>query len=274
MYFRAFGPLEDVFTMVYLDSRGSGRSEAPADSAAYAYADFVADLDALRQHLGQEKVWLMGQSEGGVQVQHYAVAHGDRIAGLVLVDTLPASDADWVSDVRARVHARKGEPYYEAAAPLMLAAFAGDEKGWKGFDVDRLGMSFPEMWEHTMPFSMSDFRRLEEISARMMSQGSHQEVAHPPEGFSAAALQGMKDSGRHPFNLVEQLKHVQAPTLMVTGADDVLASPASAERLHLALTTSKLLAIEDAGHFPWVEQPEAFFGGIKRLLARLGCGAK
>ena len=38
---------------------------APMQASAYTYARFAADLDALRQQLGQERVWLMGHSEAG-----------------------------------------------------------------------------------------------------------------------------------------------------------------------------------------------------------------
>ena len=43
-------------TVVYLDTRGSGRSEQPPAPTDYAYAQLSADIDALRDHLRQERV--------------------------------------------------------------------------------------------------------------------------------------------------------------------------------------------------------------------------
>jgi pimeloyl-ACP methyl ester carboxylesterase len=57
----------------------------------------VAALDALRIHLRQRKVWqrkvwLMGHSEGGEQVLHYACCHAERVSGLILIDTAAVWD--------------------------------------------------------------------------------------------------------------------------------------------------------------------------------------
>ncbi|MBN2010711.1 alpha/beta fold hydrolase [candidate division KSB1 bacterium] len=49
---------------MYLDTRGSGRSERPV-LTAYTMHNFVADLESLRSHLGVKTMWLMGHSEGG-----------------------------------------------------------------------------------------------------------------------------------------------------------------------------------------------------------------
>jgi proline iminopeptidase len=78
LYIRSLKPLEKFFTVVYLNTRGSGRSQRPATLKEYRFADFTADLDALRQHLQQERVWLIGHSLGGVQILQYAVAHPNR----------------------------------------------------------------------------------------------------------------------------------------------------------------------------------------------------
>src|SRR5258706_7793706 len=64
LYTAAFKPLEEYFTMVYFDTRGTGLSEAPEDSNYYRYY-FMRDLDALRRRLDQEKIWLVGHSAAG-----------------------------------------------------------------------------------------------------------------------------------------------------------------------------------------------------------------
>jgi proline iminopeptidase len=267
LYFRAFGPFEEIFTMVYLDSRGSGRSEKAESTTEYTYHDFVADIDALRQHLGLAQVWLMGQSEGGVQVQHYAVEHPQQVAGLILLATLPASDAEWVADVRKGIEKHKEAPYYEAGVKAMQSMFDSDGRGWRGFVLDG---SFDEMWQVTFPFYFSDFERFQKMAPKFHQTANHSEIAPPAEAFSADAVRGMTDSKRHPYNLIPRLQELDTPTLIVAGADDIVCSLATAERLHLALHHSKLLVIEQAGHFPWLEQPEQFFSGIKRFLPALG----
>jgi len=54
------------------------------------------------------------------------------------------------------------------------------------------------------------------------------------------------------------------------GASDDRASPLQAERIHHGISGSKLIMIEKAGHFPWLEQPDRFFAAVESGLAALG----
>src|SRR6478736_2256941 len=65
---RYFGDLPELAarrTLVLLDPRGTGASERPADPGAYELADYVADIETLRAHLGLERLDLLGHSHGG-----------------------------------------------------------------------------------------------------------------------------------------------------------------------------------------------------------------
>jgi pimeloyl-ACP methyl ester carboxylesterase len=70
------------FDTIYHDQAGSGASgDLPA--ANYTVARQVADVEALRKHLGAEQVVLWGESWGAVLAARYALAHPDRVAGAV-----------------------------------------------------------------------------------------------------------------------------------------------------------------------------------------------
>ena len=71
LYFINLTPLEEMFTMVYLDTRGTGRSQRP-ELNEYTMSNFVADIEGLRRHLGVESMWLMGHSDGGPMILNYA----------------------------------------------------------------------------------------------------------------------------------------------------------------------------------------------------------
>jgi pimeloyl-ACP methyl ester carboxylesterase len=57
---------------------------------------------------------------------------------------------------------------------------------------------------------------------------------------------------------------------VVVGTNDYVCSLKEAQRLHLGLPNSKLLVIEKAGHFPWIEQPDEFFFWVRRFLPTMG----
>ena len=67
------------------DRRAAGRSQEPA--AGYGFADFVADIAALLDHLGYDRAVLAGTSAGGPQVLQFALDHPGRVTGLVLGST-------------------------------------------------------------------------------------------------------------------------------------------------------------------------------------------
>lgn len=72
-------------TVIAFDRRAAGQSEAPA--GGYEFDCFVADIMALLDHLGYPQAVLMGTSAGGPQVLQCALAHPQRVMGLVLSST-------------------------------------------------------------------------------------------------------------------------------------------------------------------------------------------
>lgn len=74
------------------------------------------DADALRAHLGHERIAVLGHSFGGAIALEYALRHPERVSHLILVCTAPRFD---VSDPAAAERlARKG------MTPEMAVAFA------------------------------------------------------------------------------------------------------------------------------------------------------
>jgi pimeloyl-ACP methyl ester carboxylesterase len=70
----------------------------------------VADLDELREHLGLERMLLLGHSHGGVVAAAYAAAHPDRVDRLVLASTLARFGEDQWREMAQMMEARSGEP--------------------------------------------------------------------------------------------------------------------------------------------------------------------
>ena len=245
LYFRTLKSMERTFTIVYIDSRGTGRSGRAKTLQEYHWDHLVGDLEAMRAYLRQEKVWLMGHSEGGEQVLKYAATHPSRVKGLVLLSTGAVLDGRHKADVRKRMASRKREPWYDAAA--------------KAFEMNpRTDQEMTQMFEATLPFYWSDPKKAEPFRSDFAAMSA-----------SVVAFVGATKSERTVFDVRAELKHVTAPALIVVGEDDFVCSPESATILHLALPNSKLLLIEDAGHFPWMEQPEVFNARVPEFLATM-----
>lgn len=245
LYFRTLCRLERFFTIVYIDTRGSGRSERPTNATDYKYDQFSADLDVLRVHLRQERVWIIGHSMGGWLAMHYAIAYPDHCCGLVLLDSVVAQDAEWRKDVAARQMERRNESWYEEATRATSDPRAKEDE-----------KAFCAALHSTLRFAFHDAANFKTLEAMDKS-------------FSLPAFKGMAASNKGGAHLLPLAK-IKVPTLIVAGASDDRASPLQAERIHLGISGSKLIMIEKAGHFPWLEQPDRFFAAVESGLAALG----
>jgi proline iminopeptidase len=243
MYVRTLKPLEKTFTVVYLESRGTGRSQRAQSPKEYTWDHLAADLDALRRHLAQEKVWLMGHSESGAQVLHYACRHPERVRGLVLISTsVSMGPLDGLMALGRATKRQGNEPWFAQAIKAQQTVPKTDEE-------------FAAILSKTMPLYWSNPARFEKHKEHFAASS-----------YSAEAERGGLESKRVPFDLSNQLKNVSAPALIVAGDADSLVPLASSARLHLSLSNSKLLLIEDCGHFPWLEQADDFNVQVPRFL--------
>lgn len=73
------------------------------------------------------------------------------------------------------------------------------------------------------------------------------------------------------FDLMEQVKAVSPPALVICGTDDLMTPPKYAEYLHEQINGSQLQLIPAAGHMVMLEQPDEVSRGIEAFLERLGC---
>ena len=63
-----------------------------------------------------------------------------------------------------------------------------------------------------------------------------------------------------------RLQYVEAPALVLTGAADRLIPPVYGEAWARSIAGARAEVIADAGHFPMLEQPEAFIAATERFL--------
>lgn len=81
-------------TAITWDMRGHGRSDAPDDPSRYSTAASLSDMATLLDDIGATRATLLGHSLGGYLSLEFALAHPDRVDGLVLVDTGPGYRRD------------------------------------------------------------------------------------------------------------------------------------------------------------------------------------
>src|SRR5882757_5099395 len=86
-------PLARHYQLVFIDERGSGRSQTLEDVSAYTVENMAEDVEAVRQALGLGQISLLGHSYGGVLAQAYALKYQKNLSHLILGSTFCSTRA-------------------------------------------------------------------------------------------------------------------------------------------------------------------------------------
>jgi proline-specific peptidase len=243
-YLVDLGGLDASFTLVLLNPRGTAASTAPADATAYTPADYVADVEELRLHLGVEQLDLLGHSHGGVVAGAYAAAHPDRLQRLILANSL-ARILPEAMEAEMLTHA--DEPWYENARVALEREDAGDYADDE--ELSDLVRSF-------MPFYFAHF----DATAQRYLEAAMQDRPNPdPLRIFNADIST--------WDMRPELHGITAPTLVITGDRDFITGPACADDISSSIAGSTRVIVDDCGHFTFVEQPERWREEITSFLA-------
>ena len=240
---------EDALTMVYLDTRGTGGSERPED-ATITYENLAADVDALRELLGAEKVVAMGHSFGGVLSIEYALRYPGSVAGLVLIDAVVAEVDEAQLDRQQHLERRLGEPWFADATEALGGLMSGQV-------APTSDEEFAALVDRILPPYFINQSTLERFRHDV------RDAVWSHDAFRASANLALED-------LRPRLGDVDAPAVVVVGSDDFICGPLQARWLHESLPSSILVEIAGVGHFPWLEAPAEFFTRTKGALEDLG----
>lgn len=240
-------PLEAHFTVVFYDTRGSGRSGQPVDETKMSTSDMVDDLESLRKYWGLPRISVLGHSHGGAIALGYAIRYPKRVKRLILVDS-NITDFDASPIIAKELATRRNDPRFKDA----VAAMTGD---WPAPATDQ---EFETYLRRIGPLYFYDpVANLPKLLKMAPSLPSAWVNRSNP---AADAKSTLKEDGA--------MNAVKAPTLILVGRNDFICSPPIAERIHAAIQNSTLVVFEKCGHFPWIEDPREFFGDVTRFAGK------
>jgi len=140
-----------------LELWGHGRSPSPADPARYEPSGYVDELDHHRTELSDDRVWLIGQSMGAALVMNYALAHPERVIGMVITNSSSAfAKPEWWQE-RNRTMVKERADEVEAHGPEILRDSWINPGRSKRISADVRARLADEFSEHTGPGLVNSF---------------------------------------------------------------------------------------------------------------------
>jgi pimeloyl-ACP methyl ester carboxylesterase len=217
--------LVQTHRVIRFDQRGHGLT-GPAPDGDYSRTAFAADVERVANALKLDRFVLAGNSMGGGIALEYALAHPDRLAGLVLVDAA-------------------GAPQTEKA------------KGNIGFTLARLPATSWLMRSITPRSLIEKSLRQSVTNKGVVTDASvdrYWELLRYPGNRQATATRF--GTPQTPFTAA-QLAGVNVPTLIIWGERDPLIPLSSGRWLAQHIPAGQIAVLPGIGHIPMEEAPDA-----------------
>jgi pimeloyl-ACP methyl ester carboxylesterase len=213
----AFGK---TYKLVTWDMRGHGQSDYPDDQGVYSEAHTVADMAAILDAVGAKKAIVGGLSLGGYMSLAFNLAHPERVASLLIIDTGPGYRNDEAREGWNKTSLKTAERYETEGLGRLASGSVemrtsthrsadGLAKAARGMLTQkdaRVISSLPAVavpslvvvGENDTPFlAASDYMAAKIPGARkvVIPNAGHSANIDQPEAFNRALLDFLKDAG-------------------------------------------------------------------------------
>ncbi|MCL5279419.1 MAG: proline iminopeptidase-family hydrolase [Planctomycetes bacterium] len=250
-------PLARRNRLVFIDERGSGKSEKLEDTSLYTVENMVEDVEALRNALKLGKIALLGHSCGGILAQAYAFKYQQNLTHLILCSTLHSTSKmnevfrrikeNMPAELRQRIEGMEktglfgqGKDYQKGryASEYMIAAWG------EGY--------FPYLYQNRPDANFDP------VANGIMAWDLYREMWGSHGEF-------VIDGNLKSVEYGDRLSSIRVPTLITVGDHDECA-PSLSEEMHRAISGSKLVVFPKSGHMTFVDQPNLFNRAIDDFL--------
>lgn len=224
-----FDELSKKYRVIAVDLKGFGFSDKPdGDYSRRAQGEVVTSL---LDRLQIPRAWLVGNSMGGETALNVAVAHPDKVLGLVLIDS-----------AGIKVQGRTSLAPWYLQMPVL------------GRLLTALALTSDQLVRAGLEKSFFDDSKVtdERVNAYyqpLKTQGGQLSATRARAQFEL-------------FPIEDRIPGIKVPTLIIWGAEDTLIPLEAGRKLNELISGSKLVVFEKCGHVPQEEMPERVLSEI------------
>lgn len=207
--------------------------------------EVVDDMEALRDHLGLERLDVLAHSAGSNLAMLYAAAYPDRIEKLALVTPglravgMQPTDGEFF----ASFERRSDEVWYEQARRALDAIEAGDDST-----------------ENNLAAAAFQYGRWDDVAQRHATGASGEVISGGAAIFYAEGAFDVPST-------IAGLARLDAEVLIVVGEKDFLPTVSGGEQLASLFAHVTMVVQEGAGHYPWIDGPTKFVSTMSSFFA-------
>ncbi|HSR11519.1 MAG TPA: alpha/beta hydrolase [Thermodesulfobacteriota bacterium] len=216
------------YRVIAPDVRGHGGTSKP--DQPYSVKGFSQDLYGFMRGLDLSRVHLLGLSMGGAIAQQFALDHPEMIRSLILVSTFSAIEG-------------------RAQQAFLCLKDALKRGGYPAFFDEVVALAFTPEYIASHPGPIAE---LKEKRIRINSPAAI--------GRAADACKA--------FNVKKEISRIAAPTLVVSGREDVFTPIDLAQHIHESIRGSEWKIIDGVGHNVYIEKPAELAGAVLDFLKR------
>ena len=249
-------PLARNNRLIFIDERGSGKSEKFENVKLYTVVNMVEDVEAVRKALGLGKMNLLGHSYGGVLAQAYALKYQENLSHLILCSTF--SSTSMMNDVFVNIRENMTPDLRERINKMESEGLFGH------------GLAY-EQNRYTNEYKIAAWG--EGYFPYLYQKNPDPDYDPTASGFSWALYREMWgsngeyviDGNLKSVEYTDILHTIKVPTLITVGDNDECA-PHLSELMHEKIPNSELVIYPQSGHMTFVDQPNMFIKSIEDFL--------
>jgi proline iminopeptidase len=253
-------PLARTHRLVFIDERGSGKSERLQDLSRYTVEAMVEDVEDVRAALNLGKISLLGHSYGGVLAQAYALKYQQNLSHLILNSTFPSTRQ--MNEALAREKAQMPPDKLKRLNELEAAGLFGKGEAWEHgrYPAEYATLAWGPGY---FPF-LYGARPDPNYDPQAQNTQNSWELYRTMWGEHGEFV---IDGNLKSVEYVDRLPSLHVPTLIIAGDHDEC-DPSLSREMHEKIAGSQLAILPNSGHMNFVDQPDSWQKTVVDFLAK------